>query len=533
MVPTITLKKILTISILLLAYSFILMSFSNTFDYDFGWHLRFGKDLWQGNGFPYLDTYTYTWQNKLWINHEWLTDWLYWLIYNNLGYFALQVFLSLPIIFGWLIIFKAFRLRLGLTTATITFLSVYAIQPVLISRPAMFLPLFLSILLYWLENITKQTNYYLWPLLFWIWSALHGSWILGFIVIDIYIAGNIINSLAAKFFPQWQLGNCWTKREYKIVLIWSFLSALIILINPYGYHLWAEVLSYFGNNYYKTIITEWVPSYTFPIYLTPLVIMAGSIPLVWLGIKNKTITWAQTLLYAAFWCAAWLYKRHMLIFCLIATPLLAHTCTMVGQQLMRVETYKNFIKNTKTQTALIIFGLITTILLLINFISATKFTNNIWQETDFLTTVNEPAAAAEWLNQQSEGKPIIIFNYFNWGGFLEWALPSAQLYFDGRGTATWMYDNHTSLLEHYRGIALYAGGLKEIETGPTQYIIWQKNGTAVGQPDWINKLAFPNIGSVLKANSEPLHLEKMLDRSKNWKKIYEDDMANIWQRRLP
>jgi len=526
-----TTKRVLTILILILSYILLLFCFTHTFDYDLGWHLRFGRDIWQSASFPYQDTYTWAYQGQTWFNHEWGGDWFYWLVYGKLGYFPLLIILSLPPFLAFIWCIKIFKPKIGLADAVIVLLSVHALRHVLVPRLAMFFPLFVVVLWYFLERLPRQKNYYFWPLLFWLWSVLHGSWILGFIIIGIYIGGNILNLLCKKYYPRWYHTDQWNKKEIYTAILWSAISGLAILINPYGWHIWQEVITYFSAGYYKQYITEWVPSYVYPVYAEPLVFMAITLPLALIAWYKKHITWPQILLYLAFWLASFKYKRHALLFFLVAMPLLAIYAKEIKQKLLEVEKIKKIFSDKRTTIFLYSTALICTGLLLAYFALEINITKNIWGEKKLLTDVRMPVQAAEFLKEKTAGQKVLVFNEFNWGGYLEWTVPNALLYLDGRGTVSWMHASNESMLEHYRKIKFEAGGLKELESGPTQYVILEKiSSSYYSRPNLINRIIFSDLDFQTIFSTEPPHLEKMLNKSPHWKKIYDDRSGGIWER---
>lgn len=523
-------KRALTVLILVLSYILILFCFTHTFDYDLGWHLRFGRDIWQSASFPYADTYTWSYQGQTWINHEWGGDWLYWLIYDNLGYFPLLIFFSIPPFLAFIWCIKIFKSKIGLADAVIILFSVHALRHIMVARLAMFFPLFVATLWYFLERLPRQKNYYFWPLLFWLWSVLHGSWILGFIIIGIYIGGNIINLFCKKYFPRWHHTSQWNKKDIYTAIIWSAVSGLVILLNPYGWRIWEEVITYFSAGYYKQYITEWVPSYVYPVYANPLIFMAVTLPLAIIAWYKKHITWPQILLYMAFWIAAFKYKRHALLFLLVAMPLLAVYADEMRQKLSVVEKIKKIFTDKKTAIFLYSIAAICAGLLLFNFASDIKINQDIWNEKKLLTDVRMPVKLAEFFKEKLAGQKTYIFNECNWGGYLEWTMPNVLLYLDGRGPVSWMYSPKETMLEHYHKIKFEAGGLTELESGPTQYIILEKIAGSFSRPNFINRVIFSDLNFQKIFSTEPPHLEKMLDRSRRWKKIYEDESGNIWER---
>ena len=199
----------ITNKIILFLFGFfvILSVISNTFDGDFGWHLRFGKDAWNNN-FQYTDSYTWTYQNHEWINHEWGGDMVFYWLNNNLGYFSLVIFISLAIWLAFVIAAKIFNKKLTPFSIIIILLAALSVKFIMMMRLSMLSPLFFVLLWWSLEKLPEKKTYYWWPLLLWLWSIFHGSWILGFITINIYVAGNVIQIITTKVRKCTKIRNC-------------------------------------------------------------------------------------------------------------------------------------------------------------------------------------------------------------------------------------------------------------------------------------------------------------------------------------
>src|SRR3989344_6271831 len=75
--------------IFLVSASFL--TFSNSLDPDFGWHIRTGELILE-RGVPYQDWYSYTMPDFAWIDHEWLMDVIMYKIYSFSGLYSLLFF---------------------------------------------------------------------------------------------------------------------------------------------------------------------------------------------------------------------------------------------------------------------------------------------------------------------------------------------------------------------------------------------------------------------------------------------------------
>ncbi|MFQ5444655.1 MAG: hypothetical protein ACE5EK_08560, partial [Nitrospinales bacterium] len=77
--------------ILIFVYAINCFSFM-TVDPDLWGHIKFGEEIWQDGAIPDTDSFSYTANGSSWINHEWLTEVIFFLIYSTLGSTGLLVF---------------------------------------------------------------------------------------------------------------------------------------------------------------------------------------------------------------------------------------------------------------------------------------------------------------------------------------------------------------------------------------------------------------------------------------------------------
>lgn len=521
--------KITKILILILGFVFALAVESNSFDYDFGWHLRFGQDAWNGD-FQYLDSYTWTHYEQPWTNHEWGTDLLYWPIYKNFGYLPILIFFSIIPWLAFVLINKIYVKKLTPAGLIFSFICFYSISHILVARPAMFTLLFFVYLLYSLEKIPTKKYFYLWPLFIWAWSALHGSWIFAFIVINIYTGGQILQIILKKYFNI-ELPNTWQWKNVAQTFLWQIISGLAIIINPYGLTIWREVLDYFTKKYYQTWIIEWVPSYVYPVFWEVLTISTVGLILIIYAVKQKKVNLSQVLVFIAVFFSAWQYKRNGMLIALLCVPLftvfweeIKSKIKYTNQKIYSLTTDNFFQKTTGLFLILVIS------LLIFSHGIKIRLTTDIWMEKEFLfKRAGFPVYAVDYLNQVIKEEKTPIFNEFSWGAYMNWTLPQALLFFDGRGTATWMWNENTTMLEEYRNIKFIDGGLQKITAGPAEYIILQKyNQFNSPPPDFFNKLLF-NKDQLSKLNEEG-QLYTDLRQSAEWELVFEDYISLVWKK---
>jgi len=313
-------------------------------------------------------------------------------------------------------------------------------------------------------------------------------------------------------------------------LIFLLLSALVILVNPYGFGLWREVLNYFSFSFYKSHIGEWTPSYAYPIFLRPILFaMIGTVGLV-IGWKQKWIQLADITFFIALVFSAFLYKRQALFIVLISVAVLAKLVSQknIQDRFQKISDWLgiNWLK--------FLFGFIAFALFLeiIFFTTKINYNADIWGDSKTLENVAEPYKVVKFLQQYTTNKQVKIFNEFDWGGYMNWALPNSLVYLDGRGTATWIHSGQETELEHYFYLYNNENGLKELEQDNVDYVfIRQPKYSLLPPPDTINRIIFHKFLSQISQNPGTSTLFAALAKSNQWEQMYSDQMVVIWKRK--
>ncbi|MFA5128200.1 MAG: hypothetical protein WC457_04355 [Patescibacteria group bacterium] len=512
------------ISLIILGYLIILSAVANIFDADLGWHLRCGRDTF-ASAFPYLDTYTYSYYGQPWTNHEWGGDVLFWAIYSMFGYFTLPILVAACVWFTLLGAIKIFFGQLSMAGIIAGIVGAGAVSYLLAPRLAFIVPALLVCLLFTLE---KKKYLFLWPMIIWLWSALHGSWILGFIIINIYLFGNLASIILQKYFPKFASQySDWRKKDFTRIIFWQIISAAAVCLNPYGWKIWQEVGQYLSPQYFKLVVNEWLPSYVFPIYPWPLVIGAVAAVLLAIAYYKKRATLAQLLLFFAMFFAAWQAKRQAFYLVVVSLPIIALAAETSTEEIKTI-----FFSEKNINRAKIIIIILATCGCIFA-LTKIHFTNDIWSDKEFLTQRELPFGAVAFIKTDSNNKKINIFNEFRWGGYLNWSLPNALVYFDGRGTATWRDEYGKTYLQKYREIKMEAGGLKILNSSKADYVLLSRSTSSVyPRPDWLNRMIFGENELQKVFSTDESQLEKMLKISADWKLIYSDNIARVWKKQL-
>ena len=225
----------------------------NNIDFDFWARLTVGKNFFQ-TGELFNNDFQSWGTTHTFIDHEWGSSLIFYLIQNHLGDIGIFFFKSAIIFLTLYTITKIIRLENKKAPLNFLFFF-FAIQSVSYNifstvRCQTFSFLFFAIYLYILKKTSLEKNYkILWclPILNIIWANLHGGFALGLIVILIYAIGEYLN-----------------KKPSKPYIIAFAFSCLTTLINPYGIEYITFIISALSLN--RTYITEWQSVFFSKIY---------------------------------------------------------------------------------------------------------------------------------------------------------------------------------------------------------------------------------------------------------------------------
>ena len=95
---------------------------------DTWWQLRAGKDFWQSGAIPLQDTYSHTANGQFWMNHEWLSEVLFYGLFHLGGLPLVTALAALLVIasvgLSWSLMTGSTLLKLALMGAAVSTLSI-------------------------------------------------------------------------------------------------------------------------------------------------------------------------------------------------------------------------------------------------------------------------------------------------------------------------------------------------------------------------------------------------------------------------
>lgn len=452
-----------------IALIFILLT-RTPIDADLWWHLRAGQVMVEQKQILLNDIFSYTRPGAEWVNAFWISEILLYGIYATAGYFGLTFFVSLIGAITFYLISRRFVGTIFINSFLLILAAITA-APIWGPRPQILSFFLIAVLDDWL--IHKRAKWFL-ILLFALWANIHGGWIWGFLLIIAHITGKIIEQLINQE-KNW--------REIKSLIGWFALSALAIGLNPNGLALWNLP---FQQINVSLQIQEWLsPDFhniSFHPFLWIIFLLLLSAPF------SKKQNWSQLFKVLGFAYLTFFSQRNIALFAIVTVPLLSDWMNATLQHFQSDKRLKSTFQLPRPLRLLInsilVFALTITALGNVYLVSLPEKVDS-----------NYPVKAIEWIKEnQPQGN---LFNSYNWGGYILWALPEYPAFIDGRAD---LYGNE--IISQWQNVV--SGNENAIQILDE----WHVNVILI-EPYW-------EVTKILESNG--------------WEKVFEDEQAVIFIR---
>lgn len=466
------------------------------------WHLKTGQYIVEhGYHLPQKDIFTYTAADMDWVNHEWLSQVIFYHVYALSGFKGFVLLKSLIIMGAFLgVLLVCYqRTKDWYLSLFAVLIGALASRHTLYPRPYIFSYLLVPIYLYFLYQIRetgiKKWHYVIFPLLMVFWANLHGGAILGLILIGFFLGEEIIQY----GWKRWLHKDKAIKVEtVKALLVIFGLTLLASFVNPYGwkiFELTSKVMT--DKRLVQSIGELQPPDFRFTTYyLSMLVITALAIlP----TLKKLRIADAFLLLF--FGQQSLSHVRHLPLFGLTAASIMAiHLKTTWNQWISPLPFKKDFSagKMGKVLLTMGIFWLSYSIL----FSNHQLLLNREMLAGPGFRVNDYPVKAANFILQHDfKGN---LFNEINSAGYLMFKLnPTHKVFTDNR------FDLFGSQ---------FLPDFYEISEAGTQ---------------WQTTLDKYQVNFILINYHESAKLFEALSLSPKWVRVYQDENYIIYLRNLP
>ncbi len=381
-------------------------------DPDMWWHLKTGEVIWTTHRIPTTDLFSYTTNHHAWIPQEWLAQVSIYGAYRWGGYSGLMVWLYLftialivaGYILCWLYSGNSKAAFLGALIVWLFSTMILAIRPQVIG----YLFLTLEMLLLHLGS-TRDRRWFLGlPPLFVLWVNCHGSFLLGFIVVGIFLFCSLFEFRAGSLES-----SRWDSRRRRLLLFMFLFSAGALFLNPVGvkqvfYPLNTMLQQHVGLSQ----IEEWQPLQMSDLRGLAVPGIVGGIFL-FLIVRRSELFLNELLLLAMSASFALSHRRMTVVFGIFAVPVatrLFSTC------------WDNY--DERRDRPVVNAGLIMLALFLLVFSFPSR--GYLAEQVDR----GNPVGAVQFIRRNQLSGHML--NAYNYGGYLIWALPEYPDFVDGR-----------------------------------------------------------------------------------------------------
>lgn len=228
-------------------------------DPDIWWHLADARILTTTHHFIQIEPYSFTVAGERWVNPEWLSELPYWFSYRALGLRGIYLVAWLTVCANVLFVYWRGYLKARHAGAAFWAAGIAVLLMTVNSGPRTIgiAYLAMSAELAILECAERGMTRPLWllPPLFCVWINLHGSWLIGFALLALYV---LCGSFRIKVGALEQ--EAFGSRERNRLLVVLAASVAALFVNPYGWRLvWNPLDMMLNQTLNIATVAEWQP----------------------------------------------------------------------------------------------------------------------------------------------------------------------------------------------------------------------------------------------------------------------------------
>jgi hypothetical protein len=409
-------------------------------DPDFWWHLKSGDLMIRQNGLLKIDPFNYTGDGivrgfqAVLLYGYWLWETIASALFNNFGFNGILFlkFLTAALLI-WAVLFEMSRQRLSQFTrivliglGALVIVNLYHLE-----RPQVFSFIFMTLLLGMISRIRMGNlpSSMLFPLMF-IWANIHRGFVVGDILLGLATAG---------FLVQYRHDN----RKRLLFMTWAAVGILVSFLNPNGWNTFVELFNFMQNSIGPSHVNEYRS--TWQLFLLQSKMSAMS-----LWILSALHLAGLLLVSRRFWPEIFV-SLFIIVFGLsyirntgfIAVSLLPMTGWYVEQAYTRLN--RKVPGYARAAVCALFVAIISWLTL---------------GEWELRRAAQSPISSCFPVNManflKNSGLSGHLFNDYNSGGYLDWALyPQWKTFIDGRELDTRVSDQYLKIAS---GSAAYAEG---------------------------------------------------------------------------
>lgn len=427
--------RIIAITVLIASFAY---SFLNVhlWDYDFWWHIATGRHIVETGFLPEKDLFSYTtalaenknlfpvWENFI-LKQYWLSQVIFYLIYDYAGAKGIIILRTALLIATIILVFWKFKKYSVSFPLSFLFLFVLflALSRYTGERPVLFTILFTALTFFILDDFRDKKDkriFLLIPLML-LWANMHGGFIIGIIVIFVFMLGEGVKIILKR--------GDYTKNEVYLFYIATILAIGISYINPAGWDAF-DIAMNISSKYkplhmniqeYESPFSVFYQHKVYPVQYDYLALVLLFFLIVIL--RNKKIDLTHVILLSGTFIASISAIRFIGYYMIIGTMIIGkETDILIGNLLKRRFSEKTY---TRILDGLTVPALLSIILYAAGTHESGKFRFNIAED------YSVPEAAVSFIGKNKLSGNM--FNEYAYGGYITWRLyPWQKTFIDTR-----------------------------------------------------------------------------------------------------
>ncbi len=418
-------NKISKIIVLLLLFGMIIsLNFTKIGDGDLFWHLKTGQEISE-TGIVSEDVYSWTFSGEDWLNHEWLTQYVFYLFSKDNNFLPLIIVKILFITATFGLLFYVILKKAGFIPATVfTGLGGLVAVRSFTVRPWIFSFFLIALLFFLLE----KKKFYIIPMIFLFWINLHGLFVMGLFILFVEAMNELI-----------------VEKKYGLSKIF-IISIIVMLINPNGLRGLLHPFSYLygSTSIHLNYISEWQSPVFSGIWGMFFIIFIFISIFSFIYSKEKPKV-KDVLLFFVFLAAGLMAARNVPIFVIITG----------------VTASKSFARNDFSKNPVIIYislALFTAVTVFSFEMDLKNFSNG-----SFINEEDYPVNAIDILEEENNR----LVHTYRWGGYLLYH--DIPVFIDGRAD----FYPGSFLEEYFRATGLNTDPEVFIQKYEIETILWE------------------------------------------------------------
>ncbi len=484
-------------------------------DTDTWWHLRAGQWIVEHQTVPKTDPFSFTFADQPWRypSTGWVSEVVLFELFTRFGYAGLNLFTALCVLLAFVFVYRACQ-GPALLKAFVVMLAAAVSSIFWSARPQIISFALASVFAYVLYRYRWHNLNRLWllPLLMALWVNSHGGFAIGFILIALTLAGQLLTLLWHRieqgFFGETGMmsppgnqgvagGDVGPVGIFWLIII-GFACAAAVTLNPSGPVILLYPFQTVSIGILRDYIQEWQsPNFHELRSQAFLWLLFGTLAAMMLSHRRANLT--DLVLVCGTGYLGFLAGRNVPLLALVAPPILTrHLAALIEDWQSRWQALEMTAPSIQSSRAMLVNGLILLALLLATLAKVLTALPVALNEKELARTL--PLAAAAFVLREKPAGPM--FNSYNFGGYLSWALyPDYPIFVDGR---TDLYSE--AFYRDYLTIANARLGYEAVLQKYNIRLVMVETGSAIG---------------------DALH------RDPHWEQAYADVTASVYQLTQP